>query len=454
MQKIHVQNFKAIRDMEIELDKVLLLIGEQASGKSTISKLIYFFKSLRQDFVDMVFEHLENNQTSIETIFRQKAFEKFYNYFGSTKHLHPEFKATYYYAPDKYIALSLHPNKSLKIFIGVRGTGPVFYQELFFNPKLPTLARNVQQYSDPQNIYERREFQQANRNLETYVNQLFNDSRLPLFIPAGRNITVNYPEPFKLYSNLQSDLIFQQSQLEKEQSIDLHLMLRFLEQTERMKQRFESDFATLLADRLALGDEINTDVFVLVQERINNILRGKYIHDQYGEKLYLENEEYVHLRNASSGQQEVIRILQDIFLILLDRGDVFRVIEEPEAHLYPMAQKHLLELIAIVLNQSDSQIIMTTHSPYVLSIFNNLLFAHLVVRTNPQAGAEVTAVLPKACWLNPDTTNVYFVKDGYCRAVFDKATGLIDQNSLDEISEALGADFEVLYDIYAKVSHG
>jgi hypothetical protein len=118
-----------------------------------------------------------------------------------------------------------------------------------------------------------------------------------------------------------------------------------------------------------------------------------------------------------------------------------------------MAQKHLIELIAIVLNESNSQIIITTHSPYVLSIINNLLFATRVAQKNGAGINAVNTVLPEACWLNPDTTNVYFLNNGYCHSVFDEETGLIDQNSLDGISEELGADFEELYDIYARPYH-
>ncbi|MFM6897688.1 MAG: AAA family ATPase, partial [Microcystis panniformis] len=49
MQKIVIKNFGAIEYAEIEIKKVLVLIGEQASGKSTIAKLIYFFKSLKEN---------------------------------------------------------------------------------------------------------------------------------------------------------------------------------------------------------------------------------------------------------------------------------------------------------------------------------------------------------------------------------------------------------------------
>ncbi|MEM7657450.1 MAG: AAA family ATPase, partial [Bacteroidota bacterium] len=45
MQKIIVRNFGPIREAEVEIKPLTVLIGEQASGKSTIAKLVYFFKS-------------------------------------------------------------------------------------------------------------------------------------------------------------------------------------------------------------------------------------------------------------------------------------------------------------------------------------------------------------------------------------------------------------------------
>ncbi len=56
MQKIIINNFGAIQNAEIEVNKILILIGEQASGKSTIAKLIYFFKSLRDDLFSQIYQ--------------------------------------------------------------------------------------------------------------------------------------------------------------------------------------------------------------------------------------------------------------------------------------------------------------------------------------------------------------------------------------------------------------
>ena len=65
----------------IEIKDVLLLIGEQASGKSTISKLIYFFKSLRTDLLEVIYENPTTDIESIQKAFSSRIRDKFYNFF-------------------------------------------------------------------------------------------------------------------------------------------------------------------------------------------------------------------------------------------------------------------------------------------------------------------------------------------------------------------------------------
>jgi len=228
-------------------------------------------------------------------------------------------------------------------------------------------------------------------------------------------------------------------------------MIKFLERTERIKDRFkQNDFGSLVTDKFSREDRTNEQLLSLVRKKIDEILKGEYRQDQFGEKIFYDTRNYVNLNETSSGQQEVIRILQDIFLILLDEENAFRVIEEPEAHLYPAAQKQLVEMIALMLNNSNSQVVLTTHSPYILSVFNNLLFATRVVRKNKNVSEEISQIIPETCWLNPDKCNAYFLKDGFCESIFDVQTGLIGQNYLDEISEDLGADFDYLYHIHGR----
>ena len=169
----------------------------------------------------------------------------------------------------------------------------------------------------------------------------------------------------------------------------------------------------------------------------------------------------MHLHNASSGQQEIIRVLQDLFLIILDKKSVFRIIEEPEAHLYPTAQKRIIELMAIVVNQTDSQIIITTHSPYILSSINNLLYAKKLTTIDKSSMEKIDKIIPKVTQLNPEHFRAYSLRNitntslgkstPYCQTIFDNNTGLISQNYLDDVSEELGEQFENLYALQREI---
>ncbi|MCA6555667.1 MAG: AAA family ATPase, partial [Pseudanabaena sp. M114S2SP2A07QC] len=116
MQKIIIKNFGAIEYAEIEIKKVLVLIGEQASGKSTIAKLIYFFKTLRDDIFNQIYQDQERDcfDENADIIFVLQ--EKFYNWFGSAKNFSDDFKIKFYYEfeIDKSLTLSLNEDKTIQ----------------------------------------------------------------------------------------------------------------------------------------------------------------------------------------------------------------------------------------------------------------------------------------------------------------------------------------------------
>lgn len=484
MQKISIKNFFAIQEAEFHLEKMLLLIGEQASGKSTVAKLVYFFKSLPREILTNISldETLPENSSGNEffSSIRRAIRKKFYAFFGSTKHLN-NFDIKYFFNSGKYIHLSLNQDKSLKVYFSSPLYRPLFEQQL---PGLIQAAR--QGYSQRQGGFDAEvAYLSTLRDIEKFVNDLFEDTRRPFFIPAGRNITVGFGELFesRFERRLGRELEAIENRVENKKeeispSVDLYLINEFLERVARMKDRFKnSDFEGMIDNQILLAHDSGTpsingnqspessasspdrstrpsgDSVILLDialKKITEILKGRYVLDRYGEKIYFADDKYVDLNDASSGQQEAIRVLQDIFLVLLDREPAFRVIEEPEAHLYPMAQKQLIELFAFVLNYTDSQMIITTHSPYVLSVFNNLLYATRVASINPKAHEEIAETIPASCWLDPDRFYAYALKDGFCQSIIDRETGLIDQNFLDEISEELGDEFNILYSLHAE----
>ena len=127
-------------------------------------------------------------------------------------------------------------------------------------------------------------------------------------------------------------------------------------------------FGSLFDERIGEESEgVNKPIMEFLLEKISLILNGEYetIGKISQSQLFSHptGENTTFLENASTGQQNLIRILQDTFMSMLYNEMIFRVIEEPEAHLHPTTQKHLMHIIALMRNHIDSQIVMTTHSP-------------------------------------------------------------------------------------------
>ena len=62
MEKLTVKNFLNIKDVEFNLSNINIIIGQQASGKSVIAKLVYFFK----DFFIKYRSSIQNKQKKAE----------------------------------------------------------------------------------------------------------------------------------------------------------------------------------------------------------------------------------------------------------------------------------------------------------------------------------------------------------------------------------------------------
>jgi predicted ATP-dependent endonuclease of OLD family len=127
------------------------------------------------------------------------------------------------------------------------------------------------------------------------------------------------------------------------------------------------------------------------------------------------------------------------------------VIEELELHAWPLLQKKLLYSLVERLKHpklKDSYVILPTHSPYLLSAANNLLFASKV---NTEVGgirSRVKAIVPEGSWIDKASFCAYYLEHGIARSIVDPTTGLIDENELDTISEDLAVEFDQLMELY------
>jgi predicted ATPase len=465
MQKIIIKNFGPVKDAEIEIKKVLVLIGEQASGKSTIAKLIYFFKGLPNYLLYHFRRYISNNLEKINTDIEQEIIDfikdKFYKFWASSRS--DNFNITYYYdfENNRYLEVSSRDDD-----IYVNFSHNFIDREL--NLQLEIVRKSYLRYVEE-------ERQNPDGDLffireDYYKDFLFFDQQLyrqfnkqyydQLFMAASRSISINSFSLFEKESsvNLKSmkDLFSINELITMEFSEKVSDLQRIFRGLEGFKGIVKYNISTSGADDRKIGKA--KMLANLYDDRIFLIFKGTYFIDNNGEAIITKDGKKVDLSESSSGQQEVIRILQDVFIIIHLNQKVLRVIEEPEAHLFPVAQKKLVELLALMVNyQPENQLIITTHSPYILSVFSNLLFASRVVEKNPAAEAEVQEIIDKDCWLNPQEFSAYSLGNHsfpeemqYCESIFDNKMGNIKQNYLDTVSEILGAEFSQLYSIHGK----
>jgi len=120
-------------------------------------------------------------------------------------------------------------------------------------------------------------------------------------------------------------------------------------------------------------------------------------------------------------------------------------LEEPEANIFPRTQYELVQLFAWLANDPilDFSWVITTHSPYILSSFNNLVEAGQVVRDHPELREEVAKIVPEQYWIKDGDLKAYSIHDGVLEPILSKS-GLIDGEYLDGVSDTIGDEFDKL----------
>lgn len=440
MQKIIIKNFRQISYAEIEIKDFLFLIGEQASGKSTIAKLIYFFKSLKQDYFNLLYETNKCSLVELQKKLISNIQNKFAVYFGYTSRLDDDFCIQYIFSTEKGYKLTLFKKRSLQI---------QFDNDYWDFISKKTIALQKQIDSSNENkmnfILQEKAKNALIKKMTVEVNKTFFDDRETLFLPAGRNITVSYPEQFQLlfFGELKSALYSNK----ETNTVDINLIKEFVSYSKFLADYFNG----------AKENVENTPFRQLIHTIISQILHGDYKNENGMEKIFYNEKEFVPLSMSSSGQQEVIRIIQDVIYILNEKQKASRIIEEPETHLFPKAQKLLIELLILVANKTNSQLIITTHSPYVQATFNNMLYYTKVIRAQSDKKKEIEKFFStenlktaaKECMnIDPEKFQAYALKansDVYCKSILDEVTQLIGDNFIDEETENINNEFDFLY---------
>jgi hypothetical protein len=127
-------------------------------------------------------------------------------------------------------------------------------------------------------------------------------------------------------------------------------------------------------------------------------------------------------------------------------------IEEPEASVFPQTQYDLVRELTALVNEVKFQphFTITTHSPYILTAFNNLIKAGQTAKARPASASEIDEkIVPKQYWIEPSNFKAYAINgtNGTLKPIMDEETGLIDADYLDDVSSDIAEEFGQLLEI-------
>jgi len=400
-EKLIVENFGPIKNAELDLKKVTVFIGPQGSGKSTLAKLVAICKEEDKSF-------LFSKPSRIQSREHDYGLKSFKN---KNTAFHYESKISNIdYSSECRISRTLL-GESIKLEVVKIGG------------RLNLIAQEEEHFTDEyiKTIYGNYAKIIKNYNIEA-----------PIYIPTERF----------LLSTISSSLFGLMNN-------DINLPKTLTE----FGNKYLKAAIKISSDDIPISSIANSDSKVNIPKHIELFdLQFEYRSGQFF-LIDTKNNYEVNLKDSASGMQSSIPLI----LVVnheYNEGNKYFIVEEPELNLFPTTQKELVGYLADKCTRKGNELLMTTHSPYVLTALNNLIFAFQVAQVLPERADEIAQIIPKEQWLNPDDVAAYYVGEdgngekGGIHSIFNKKTGLIGQNELDEVSDELGDEFTALMNIY------
>jgi hypothetical protein len=201
--------------------------------------------------------------------------------------------------------------------------------------------------------------------------------------------------------------------------------------------------------------------------RIPRYLKGKIISRQNDWMFSFDDDRFLALSELSSGSKETLPILTTLDYYEESRNqrdhllevelygekklysyDDF-TIEEPESSVFPQTQYQLVQEFAALANTVDfiPHFTITTHSPYILSAFDNLIKAGVVGGSSEEHRAAVEKVIEEKYWIKPEDFRAYKIADGKLESIYNEKTGELDADYLDNVSGEIAEEFSNLLEI-------
>ena len=444
MQKICIRNNGPVKDFEMEIEKFNLLIGEQATGKSTIAKSVYYFKTIKTKIIDYLTQIYDSNSyhnMDQENIWFDKAIKSdlkniFIQLFGYSWDLNPEFYMKYDYAEDLWIQVQLKKGDRNRQYISVTYSKKLMNSIKELQEEVSSMYHDKEKMIQTSLVLTSEERKRNHEMIIRKVNSIFLDSKETYYIPAGRSLLTVMSNSRAMMNNA-GDLDF---------IIEMFMIL-----IDNVRNSFRNGLknAHLFYPKGERSFDIPT-----ITDFIVSMEKGEYFYSGGREFLKIEKDtdHPVSINFASSGQQEILWMLNFMYVLMLRQENVFLIIEEPEAHIYPSLQKKIMEFIVLFTNIQESGVFITTHSPYMLTVANNLYYAGVLSQEGQLK--EVSKVINKNYMIKKGELSAYKLLNMSIESGEKNYIDLLDEEKreirsslIDDVSSQINELYTALYDI-------
>jgi predicted ATPase len=424
MQKIIVHQLGPVEHCELEINDFIVFTGPQASGKSTIAKSVFFFKNIRKLLVAQirkrytVLSYLPDDN-SIELSLKGRMLREirsnFLQIFGSTWCMSNDMQLQYYYTDDIYIKVSLKTDPISPNYIWIE-----------FSKSLSAFLNRIENEMKGKMLFIDISW------VSGEIDKFFQDDEEIVYIPAGRSMIT--------LLSTQLDYIYSSMDDEQKRTMD-YCTRNYMERIMQLKAGFSLSPKQLVAQQISLTDKkINKNLLDLMADLMHEILGGEYRSINGEERLLISDDRYVKINFASSGQQESVWILNVIFYYILHNKKTYYIIEEPESHLFPNAQKLITEFVTMAKNGGQNGIFITTHSPYILGTINNLLYADKI--SSFVNKSELQQIVAEDKWISFENLSAFYIEKGIAQECVDREFRSIRNEIIDGASEDINNDYE------------
>lgn len=411
MATIHIKNLGPIKDTGlINLTNVLLIIGRQSSGKSTFMKVLCYCRWIEKKI-------MTSFENTIQTYTHNRRFTKDLKQFHRIDEIYFSDDTEIIYDGDVVTISLTGYDQNAKIVRKQEAWEDRYNSKLSYIPAERNLVSAVRNINDTykakerdsifnfiQEWYEAKETYGANNKLSLSLTDNFkyyNDKGLDyVVLPNGKPITSFYAS-----SGVQSIM-------------PIDVMTDYIMGIVGKVVKFSM---TDLMNRLM--ESLDTDATV----------RNKIAHNIND----VTEEDLAPIREKMKYQSAQL------------------FIEEPEQNLYPDAQRMLIQNVIRHLKavqsvgKHSSMVVLTTHSPYVLSTLNALMADAAAIEKKP-GDERLKDIIDETTLLPTNAISAYFInKDGVFEDIKDMEIPMLSGIDLDSVSdwvdEHVGKINDILY---------